>query len=175
MLVTYNLKQSYTPECIDSCASKCWLCMCMVPYVRCGMCLLNVVCYNCTLCGIWSSPTYKTPQEWYRHFAYCSVLFLLWLGTGRFCPYTSGLLYWNWGIHVAKQNATKPGGRHNIKMPSYQYRDSHVKDKAVSPTILSLTWESPYLGKMVFILRRSPGACVMGYTVTVSFTKAPFR
>ena len=45
----------------------------------------------------------------------------------------------------------------NIKMPSYQYRDSHVKDKTVSPTVLSLTWESPYLRKTVFILRRAPG------------------
>ena len=51
-----------------------------------------------------------------------------------------------------------PGGRLNIKMPSYQYRDSHVKDKTVSPTVLSLTWESPYLGKTVFILRRGPGS-----------------
>ena len=49
-----------------------------------------------------------------------------------------------------------PGGRLNIKMSSYQYRDSHVKDKTVSPTVLSLTWESPYLGKTVFILRRGP-------------------
>ena len=49
-----------------------------------------------------------------------------------------------------------PGGRLNIKMPSYQYRDSHVKDKTVSPTVFSLTWESPYLGKTVFILRWGP-------------------
>ena len=49
-----------------------------------------------------------------------------------------------------------PWGRLNIKMSSYQYRDSHVKDKTVSPTVLSLTWESPYLGKTVFILRRGP-------------------
>ena len=41
-------------------------------------------------------------------------------------------------------------------MLSYQYRDSHVKDKMVSPTVLSLTWESPYLGKTIFILRRAP-------------------
>ena len=41
-------------------------------------------------------------------------------------------------------------------MPFYQYRDSHVKDKTVSPTVLSLTWESPYMGKTVFILRRGP-------------------
>ena len=36
-------------------------------------------------------------------------------------------------------------GRLNTEMSSYQYRDSHVKDKTVSPTVLSLTWESPYL------------------------------
>ena len=30
-------------------------------------------------------------------------------------------------------------------MSSYQYGDSHVKDKTVSSTVLSLTWESPYL------------------------------
>ena len=44
------------------------------------------------------------------------------------------------------------GGHLSIKMLSYQYRDSHVKDKTVS----SLTWESPYLGKMIFILRGGP-------------------
>ena len=54
-----------------------------------------------------------------------------------------------------------PGGRLNIKMPSYQYRDPHVKDKTVSPTVLSLTWESPYLGKTVFILRRGPDSFIV--------------
>ena len=54
------------------------------------------------------------------------------------------------------------GGRLNIKMPSFQHRDTHVKDKTVSQpsglaTVLSLTWESPYLGKTVFILRWGPG------------------
>ena len=48
------------------------------------------------------------------------------------------------------------GGRLNIKISSYQYRDSHVKDKTVSPTVLPLTWESPYLGKTVFKMRRGP-------------------
>ena len=42
-------------------------------------------------------------------------------------------------------------------MPSYQYRDSHVKDKTVSPNVLSLTRESPYLGKTVSILEHAPG------------------
>ena len=49
-------------------------------------------------------------------------------------------------------------GRLNIKMSSYQYRDPHVKDKTVSPTVLSLTWETTYMGKTVFILRRGPGS-----------------
>ena len=34
---------------------------------------------------------------------------------------------------------------------SYQYRDPHVKNQT-GTTVLSLTWESPYLGKTVFIL-----------------------
>ena len=38
-------------------------------------------------------------------------------------------------------------------MSSYQYKDHYVKDK----TVLSLKWESPYMGKMVFILRQGPG------------------
>ena len=46
------------------------------------------------------------------------------------------------------------GGCLNMKMPSYQYRDSHVKDKTVSDRLI-LTWESPYLVKTVFILRRA--------------------
>ena len=54
-----------------------------------------------------------------------------------------------------------PGGRLNIKIPSYQYRDSHVKDEMVSPTVLSLTWESPYLGKTVFISRWGPDSLCM--------------
>ena len=41
------------------------------------------------------------------------------------------------------------GGHLNIKMLSYQYRDLS--------TVLSFTWESPYLGKMVFVLRWDPG------------------
>ena len=36
-----------------------------------------------------------------------------------------------------------PGDCLNIKMPSYQYRDPQVKDSFA--TILSLTWESPYM------------------------------
>ena len=65
-----------------------------------------------------------------------------------------------WWCHHAGSHCLghSSGGRLNIKMPSYQYRDPHVKDKTVSPTVLSLTWESPYLGKTVFILRRGPGS-----------------
>ena len=56
-------------------------------------------------------------------------------------------------------NNWDPGGHIDIKMSSYQYRDPNVKYKMVSPTVLSLTWESPYLGKTVFILRRGPEVC----------------
>ena len=50
----------------------------------------------------------------------------------------------------------RTGGRLNIKMSSYQNRDPYDKDKTVSRP--SLTWESPYMGKTVFILRRGPGS-----------------
>ena len=50
----------------------------------------------------------------------------------------------------------EPGGRLNIKMPSYQYRDFHVKDKTVSPTILSLTWESPYTWERRLYIETGP-------------------
>ena len=52
---------------------------------------------------------------------------------------------------------SSPWVRLNIKMLSYQYRHSHVKDKTVLLTVLSLTWEYSHLGKKVFILRQSPG------------------
>ena len=50
-------------------------------------------------------------------------------------------------LHMASQQVSihfdychpEPGGHFNIKMPSYQYRDSHVKEMTVSPTVLSLT------------------------------------
>ena len=42
-----------------------------------------------------------------------------------------------------------PGGSLSTKMSSYQY-------------ILSLTCESPYLGKTVFTLRRGPGISIVG-------------
>ena len=71
----------------------------------------------------------------------------------------SNLVSWCSGRSVVflwKIHNKRPGGRLNIKMPSYQSRYSHVKDKTVSPTVLSLTLESPYLGKTVFISRRGP-------------------
>ena len=48
------------------------------------------------------------------------------------------------------------GGCLNTKMSSSQYRDPHVKDKMVLWP--SLMWESPYLGKTVFILRWALGS-----------------
>ena len=61
-----------------------------------------------------------------------------------------------------------PGGRLNIKMLSSQYRNHHVKEDGLA-TVLSLTWESPYLGKTVFVLRRGPVPAVYetGTRVTV--------
>ena len=41
-------------------------------------------------------------------------------------------------------------------MSSYKYTDPHVKDKTVA-TVLSLTWEYPYLEKTVLILRQESG------------------
>ena len=79
-----------------------------------------------------------------------------------FCPYAHFYI-------------SKSGGRLNIKMSSYQYRDSWVKDKTVSRTVLSLTWESPYLGKTVFILRRGPDAHVIEFAEWVAaIDKFPF-
>ena len=49
-----------------------------------------------------------------------------------------------------------PGVHLNIKMPSYQYSDSHYTDKTVSwPSYLY--YENPIPGKMVFILKWDPG------------------
>ena len=54
-------------------------------------------------------------------------------------------------FHCEKPHHFETGwGRVNINM-SYQYRDPRVKDKTVSRP--SITWESPYMTKMVFILR----------------------
>ena len=51
----------------------------------------------------------------------------------------------------------EPGGRLNNKDGLTRYGDSHVKDKTA---VLSLTWKSPYVDNMVFILRRGPVYCV---------------
>ena len=48
--------------------------------------------------------------------------------------------------------------------------DSHVKDKTISQTVLSLAWESPYLGKTVFILRRGPDSLLL-YGIPVLIDK----
>ena len=41
-------------------------------------------------------------------------------------------------------NGISPGPRLNIKTVFPRYGDSHVKDKTVGETVLSLTWESLY-------------------------------
>ena len=50
-----------------------------------------------------------------------------------------------------------PGDCLNIKIPSYQYRDPHVKHKMVWQPSYLYHVNPPYLGKMVFILRWGPG------------------
>ena len=54
----------------------------------------------------------------------------------------------------------KARGRLNVKMPSYQYTDPHVKDKTVSRKS-HLQTGKPIPGKTVFILRPSPGLFVV--------------
>ena len=101
-----------------------------------------------------------------RHFLWCLTknnvvsqnLAIAW------CPFKPHVRYSAWGVtwNGARSLCGPPlesGGHLNINMSSYQYRDPHVKDKTVSPTVLSLTWESPYQGKTVFILRRGPDGC----------------
>ena len=50
-----------------------------------------------------------------------------------------------------------PGVRLNIKMPSYKYRDSHVKDKTVSPTVFIFNMRIPIPGKDGLYIE--PGPC----------------
>ena len=76
---------------------------------------------------------------------------------GFVCPNRRRAVTWTNDDHVHWWMDLKDQGPLSIKMPSYQYRDSHVKDETVSATVLSLTLENPRLGKTVFILRRGPG------------------
>ena len=50
----------------------------------------------------------------------------------------------------------EPGPNLNIKTVFPRYGDSHVKDKTVGETVLSLTWGSIYWWDGIFILRRPP-------------------
>ena len=74
-------------------------------------------------------------------------------------------LFFHRGVHFGLGEAG-PVGRLSIKMSSYHYRDPHVKGK----TVLSLTWESSYLGKMIFILRRRPGWKAVKFTYVADLT-----
>ena len=113
--------------------------------------LLEFVQYYWEFCRIWvpcsgSAMALRWESVWGPG-SYQSIP-TTWTSVGTlWCDQTDCGVLWSWVIW----------GRLNIKIQSYQYRDSHVKDKTVSPTVLSLTWESPYLGKMVFILRWGPG------------------
>ena len=105
---------------------------------------------------------YTNTRKWYLtvgHYWFMSWVLFVWLWQSSLLPVPiRGLHVSVWlgeytlcdGVGVS----WRPGDRLNIEMLSYRCRDSNVKDKTVSPTVLSLTWESPYLGKTVFIMRR---------------------
>ena len=61
-------------------------------------------------------------------------------------------LYWN-----------DTGGRLNIKMSSYQYRDPMLKIRRFRDRLIFNTW-IPYLEKTVFILRQGPGVAFFSLT-----------
>ena len=95
--------------------------------------------------------------RWYFETACPWGLFLMWsfdLGQDINCIIRSreniAALYVT-KLLLAGDNKGRTWAPLNIKMSSKQYRDP------MFPTVLSLTWESPYLGKTVFILRRDPG------------------
>ena len=67
----------------------------------------------------------------------------------------------SWTLFNCTSCVMTAGGRLNKKDGLTRYGDSHVKDKTVSPTVLSLTWKSPYVDKTVFILRRGPGVIIL--------------
>ena len=55
---------------------------------------------------------------------------------------------------IGPWRAKDTGGRLNIKMPSYQYMDSHVKEKPGLTDRLIFNMGIPYLEKTAFILRQ---------------------
>ena len=52
------------------------------------------------------------------------------------------------------------GPRLNIKTVFPRYGDSYIKDKTIGETVLFLTWESPYLVRLSFLLRQPPAFCL---------------
>ena len=65
-------------------------------------------------------------------------------------------LYWN-TVPITTPFAKYPGARLNVKMSSYQYRNSHYKDKTLSRPSFYLYNGNPIPEKTVFLLRRDPG------------------
>ena len=55
--------------------------------------------------------------------------------------YAEPICYWHFKKTASSSTA---GPRLNIKTIFPRYGDSHVKDKTVGETVLSLTWESLY-------------------------------
>ena len=94
----------------------------------------------------------------------CVSSHLSWVGRGMGESIKTGIqvsgFYWNVKLKsniVLKPSMLpwQPRGRLNIKMYSYQYSNSHYKDKTVSrPSYLCIG--IPIHGKTIFVLRRIP-------------------
>ena len=67
-----------------------------------------------------------------------------------------------------------PGPRLNINTVFPQCGDSHVKDKTVGETVLSLTWVSLYWYDSIFIWRSPPGPFRRQQYTTFVWTPGPF-
>ena len=106
------------------------------------------------LCGESASHQWIPPQRLSNVELWCFLFLINWWTMNCLISSTGFPILVSWHLYI--EPGWGPGGCLNIKMLSYQYRDYHVKDKTVSPTVLSLTWEFPYLGQTVFILRWCP-------------------
>ena len=68
---------------------------------------------------------------------------------------SDSLLWRHWPIVTSpKSSLMSRLGLIDLRYPALVSFTPGVRDNTVSPTVLSLTWESPYMGKRVFILRR---------------------
>ena len=86
---------------------------------------------------------------------------MCWIICHMHMQYRWGTLWWNsmkaLSIWLAPICAVKPPGPClNIKTVFPMYGDSHVKDKTVGETVLSLTWEIPILVRRHLYIETAP-------------------